>query len=73
MSKKPLVSLTFSPMLIVFLVFLVLQLTDVINWSWWWVTAPLWGPIALGIGVMVLFIPIWFIMMVFIEILDELL
>ena len=73
MSKKPLVSLTFSPMLIVFLVFLVLQLTDVINWSWWWVTAPLWGPIALGVGVMVLFIPIWIIMMVFIEILDELL
>lgn len=73
MSKKPLASLTFSPMLIVFLVFLVLQLTDVINWSWWWVTAPLWGPIVLGVGVMVLFIPIWFIMMVFIEILNELL
>lgn len=73
MSKKPLVSLTFSPMLIVFLVFLVLQLTDVINWSWWWVTAPLWGPIALGIVVMALFIPIWIIMMVFVEILDELL
>lgn len=73
MSKKPLVSLTFSPMLIVFLVFLVLQLTDVINWSWWWVTAPLWGPIALGVVVMALFIPIWIIMMVFIEILDELL
>lgn len=73
MSKKPFISLTFSPMLIVFLVFLVLQLTDVINWSWWWVTAPLWGPIALGIGVMALFIPIWIIMMVFVEILDELL
>lgn len=73
MSKKPLISLTFSPMLIVFLVFLVLQLTDVINWSWWWVTAPLWGPLALGIGVMVLIIPIWIIMMVFVEILDELL
>lgn len=73
MSKKPLVSLTFSPMLIVFLVFLVLQLTDVINWSWWWVTAPLWGPIALGVVVMALFIPIWIIMMVFVEILDELL
>lgn len=73
MSKKPLISLTFSPILIVFLVFLVLQLTDVINWSWWWVTVPLWGPIALGIGVMVLIIPIWIILMVFIEILNELL
>lgn len=23
--------------------FLVLKLTHVIDWSWWWVTAPLWG------------------------------
>ena len=73
MSKKPLISLTFSPMFIVFLVFLVLQLTNVINWSWWWVTAPLWGPVALGIGIMVLIIPIWIITMISIAILDELL
>lgn len=26
-----------------FLVFLVLKLTATITWSWWWVTAPLWG------------------------------
>lgn len=25
-----------------FLVFLVLKLTGVIDWSWWWVTSPLW-------------------------------
>jgi hypothetical protein len=30
-----------------FLVFLVLQLTGVIVWSWWWVTAPLWGSVLL--------------------------
>lgn len=30
---------------ILFLVFLVLKLTNVIDWSWWWVTAPLWLPI----------------------------
>lgn len=30
---------------ILFLVFLVLKLTNVIDWSWWWVTAPLWIPI----------------------------
>lgn len=29
---------------ILFLVFLVLKLTNVIDWSWWWVTAPLWIP-----------------------------
>ena len=30
-----------------FLVFLVLKLTHVIDWSWWWITAPLWGGFAL--------------------------
>ncbi len=25
-----------------FLVLLVLKLTNIIDWSWWWVTAPLW-------------------------------
>ena len=27
-----------------FLIFLVLKLTNLIDWSWWWVTAPLWIP-----------------------------
>lgn len=27
---------------VLFLIFLVLKLTHVIDWSWWWVTAPLW-------------------------------
>lgn len=27
----------------VFLLFLALKLTGYIDWSWWWVTAPLWG------------------------------
>jgi hypothetical protein len=30
--------------MILFIVFLVLKLTNVINWSWWWVTSPLWIP-----------------------------
>ena len=29
-----------------FIVFLVLKLCHVIDWSWWWVTAPLWAPLA---------------------------
>ena len=28
--------------LIVFIVFLTLKLSGVIDWSWWWVTLPLW-------------------------------
>jgi hypothetical protein len=30
-----------------FLVLLTLKLAGVIGWSWWWVTAPLWGPTGL--------------------------
>lgn len=33
---------------VLFVVFLVLKLTGVIAWSWWWVTAPLWGPLAVA-------------------------
>lgn len=29
---------------LLFIVFLVLKLTHVIDWSWWWVFAPVWGP-----------------------------
>ncbi len=25
-----------------FLLFLLLKLTHAIDWSWWWITAPLW-------------------------------
>ncbi|AFM54752.1 hypothetical protein P12024L_32 [Nonlabens phage P12024L] len=28
-----------------FLIFLILKLTDVIDWSWWWITSPLWIPL----------------------------
>jgi len=31
------------------IVFVVLKLTGVIAWSWWWVTAPFWGGIVLAI------------------------
>jgi hypothetical protein len=27
---------------ILFLIFLILKLTNYIDWSWWWVTSPLW-------------------------------
>jgi hypothetical protein len=27
-----------------FWVFLILKLTHVIDWSWWWVTSPMWIP-----------------------------
>jgi hypothetical protein len=32
---------------LMFLIFMTLKLTKVIDWSWWWVTAPLWGGFAI--------------------------
>lgn len=32
--------------------FIVLKLTKVINWSWWWVLAPLWIPTALALVIL---------------------
>lgn len=29
------------------LTFIILKLCGVIDWSWWWVTAPIWIPIVL--------------------------
>jgi hypothetical protein len=37
------------------IVFIVLKLTKVITWSWWWVTCPLWLPWAIAIVVAVIF------------------
>ncbi len=42
-----------GPLFLLFLTFLVLKLTDVITWSWWWITAPLWAPLALVAAIFV--------------------
>ena len=47
---------------ILFIVFLILKLVGTITWSWWWVTAPLWGPVAVGLAVMALFLLIGLIL-----------
>ena len=37
---------------VLFLIFMILKLTGNIDWSWWWVTSPLWIPLTLGVVVM---------------------
>ena len=37
---------------LLFVAFVVLKLTHVISWSWWWITAPLWAPVLLVLGVL---------------------
>lgn len=40
--------------IILFLIFLVLKLTNYIDWSWWWVTSPLWISVILFIIIILL-------------------
>lgn len=58
MSKANTTSIDFSGGL--FLIFLILKLvpgTPVNNWSWWWVTSPLWIPFAIvGLIALIIFI-----------------
>ena len=32
---------------VLLLVFIILKLCKIINWSWWWVLSPMWIPIGL--------------------------
>lgn len=40
--------------LVLFLIFLTLKLTNVIDWSWWWVTCPLWIGLAIYLSVVII-------------------
>ena len=40
MSNKN-ITKSFPTLTVLFIVFLILKLTETITWSWWWVTAPL--------------------------------
>ena len=65
MSKQVKNVLTISPMFVLFLVFLVLKATETgifADWSWWWVTAPLWAPAALAIAIMA----VWLVVVIII-------
>lgn len=49
MNKSSVGSLFFA---LLGLVFITLKLTNFIDWSWWWVLAPLYLPFAIGIGLL---------------------
>lgn len=42
MSEKNSSNSGYSLTTLLFVVFLVLKLTHNVDWSWWWVTSPLW-------------------------------
>lgn len=40
-------------------ILIVLKLTHVIAWSWWWVTLPIWGYFAAALLIFVIGFPIY--------------
>ena len=49
MSKENSSSSGISTIGLLGVVFVVLKLTEVIDWSWWWVTFPFWGGVIIAI------------------------
>lgn len=45
---------------LLFIVFLVLKLTHVIDWNWWWVTCPIWIPVGLYLVILAIVLLIYF-------------
>jgi Transmembrane Fragile-X-F protein len=41
--------------------FVVLKLTGHIDWSWWWVTAPFWGGLALVLTLFLVIGIVWLV------------
>ena len=52
--KKVVYRTSFGLSKMVFIVFLVLKLTHTIDWSWWWITSPLWIPISIIIIMLII-------------------
>ena len=67
MSKQSKNILSVSPMFVLFLVFLALKLFEIdpfTDLSYWWITAPLWIPAAIFLGIIIT----WFVVMVIVGI-----
>jgi len=42
-------------------VFVTLKLCGVITWSWWWVTAPFWGGVAIALALVLSVIAVYLV------------
>jgi len=43
------------------LLFIGLKLGHVIAWSWWWVLAPLWIPVAVALAILAAWFVVWMV------------
>lgn len=53
--KNPSPATGLSLPVVVFVVFLILKLTNLVKWSWWWITSPLWIVVALVVVLAVIY------------------
>lgn len=56
--NNKMIKLDLSLSFITFLIFLILKLTEVIDWSWWFITAPLWVGLAIILVALVILVAI---------------
>lgn len=56
---------------LVFITFLVLKLCEVITWSWWWVTAPLWIPLGLVLSILPIILVLVLIIAIIVYLVDK--
>jgi hypothetical protein len=55
-----------SPFFLFFIVFLILKLTKTVDWSWWFVTLPLWIGLAISLIIFIIaFIVIFIILLIY--------
>ncbi|HDL7014691.1 TPA: hypothetical protein PXN82_003833 [Yersinia enterocolitica] len=52
-------SWTITPLIALGLIFITLKLMGYITWSWWWVTAPFWGGLALWLVIIVVLLMVF--------------
>ena len=53
-SKKEIVTSGLSLQWTLTIIFIVLKLCNLINWSWWWVFSPIWISVGLGVALVLL-------------------
>ena len=53
MSKSSVNGVSTSFATLLGITFIVLKLTNVIDWSWWWVLAPFWIGAAIGVVILI--------------------
>jgi len=53
MSKETNTTIGGSASTLLGITFIVLKLTNVINWSWWWVLSPFWIPLSIAILILI--------------------